>query len=64
MYGIFSNKGLLQGDFFSEIGAIAVMAERYAGDDAHVAVVCPDHEDQEYDSCESCDTEEDEDSDE
>lgn len=64
MYGIFNDEGLLEGDFLTAEDAERERVKTYSEDDAHVAVVCPDHEDQEYDSCESCDTEEDEDSDE
>ena len=64
MYGIFDDEGLLEGDFSTREEAEHEMAVCYPEDDAHVALICPDHEDQEHGNCESCDTEEDEDSDE
>jgi hypothetical protein len=53
-YGIFDDEGLLEGDFWSEEEAQRRLDEAYTEDDAHVALVCPHHPEQEGVSCELC----------
>ena len=56
-YGIFNDEGLLEGDFYSEASATAMMNCYYADDDAHVSAICPDHQGHEKDFCEECNAE-------
>ena len=53
-YGIFSDEGLLEGEFSSREKATVALALSYDGADAHVGLVCHDHPDHEKDSCEEC----------
>lgn len=58
MYGIFSDEGLLEGDFLTAEDAQRTLDKSYADDDARVAPICEYHEDQEAGNCESCGDEE------
>lgn len=59
-YGIFSDEGLLEGDFHSRVSAENRLDSEYSEDDAHIAIVCPEHREQEKDNCEECAIEEEE----
>jgi hypothetical protein len=60
-YGIFNAEGLIEGQFYSfQAAAGELLNEEYYGDDAWVNEVCPEHTDQPYDECETCDEEEEE----
>jgi hypothetical protein len=60
--GIFSDGGLLEGDFYSVTEAEAAIADRYGEEDGcYVASVCPEHRDQEKGHCETCDQDDSED---
>ena len=59
-YGIFSDEGLLESNFYSEEAAEAARRERYAEDDAEVHEICPDHPEHARATCELCNADEDE----
>jgi hypothetical protein len=63
-FGVFNDEGLLEGQFYSRKAAEEALADLYAEDDeAEVAIVCPDHEEQRREHCEECNAEDDEDAD-
>jgi hypothetical protein len=54
-YGIFSDEGLLEGQFYDLWKAEERLLGYYHPDDgAYVAVICPDHPEQEELGCEEC----------
>jgi hypothetical protein len=54
-FGIFGDEGCCERDFYSVEEASEALADRYGeDDDLHVARCCPDHPDEEAESCESC----------
>lgn len=53
-YGIFSEEGLLEGDFYTVESAQAELELDYAEDGAHVAEICPEHREHEREHCEVC----------
>lgn len=58
-FGIFTDEGFMEGDFYSVAEAEAGIEARYdEGDGCYVAEVCPEHRDQEKGHCETCDAEE------
>ena len=60
-FGIFSDEGLIEGQFATAASAEKAIAERYSPEDElHVAEVCPYHEGQERLHCEECDEEDNE----
>lgn len=62
-YGIFSDEGLVAGDFYDRETAERWMAENTDADDGlHVAEICGDHRDHEKETCEECNTSEEQDS--
>ena len=60
-WGIFSDEGILEDEYYSEEKALAVLRRDYFDDPfAEVLEICPDHRDQPRHSCEECNAEEDE----
>ncbi|MDE2101312.1 MAG: hypothetical protein KGL39_28960 [Patescibacteria group bacterium] len=58
-YGLFSDEGLVEGDFPTVEEARQVMATFYSPEDnLRVAEVCPDHREEERDGCEKCEEDE------
>ncbi len=58
-YGLFSDEGLVEGDFPDEITAEIAIKERYSPEDCLVVLeCCHDHPDQPRRCCEECDAEE------
>jgi len=53
-HGIFSDEGLLEGDFYDAQSAQSRLDAAYQECDAHVSRVCSEHPDHEADSCERC----------
>ncbi len=53
-FGIFSDEGCLERDFYSREEAERVLSERYPDDGAHVGECCPDHPEEERETCELC----------
>lgn len=60
MFGIFSDEGLLEGDFATAADAHEVAISGYSEDATHVAECCPDHPEHERETCEPCESEGDE----
>jgi len=59
MFGLFSDEGLVEGDFMTEQDAYDAIADRYdEEDELEVLEVCHDHEDQPSHCCEECYSEE------
>jgi len=56
-YGIFSDEGLIEGEFSSREEAEAARLARYAEDEAHVRETCFDHPENDRASCEECNAE-------
>lgn len=55
MFGLFSDEGLVEGDFVTERDALDAIAERYdSEDELEVFELCNDHEDQPAHCCEEC----------
>jgi len=60
-FGIFSDEGLIEGDFWSKKAATAAsLHDRFKGAEAFVAEICDDHPDQPKDDCENCNSEDEE----
>lgn len=57
-YGIFSDEGFLEGDFYTKEAAEKCAADRYSEDDVHVAECCEQHREEEKEGCEKCEEEE------
>lgn len=55
-YGIFNDEGCIEQEFYDRDTAMAWMVRVYPDDDAHVAEVCPNHEGQEREHCEECES--------
>jgi len=57
-FGIFSNEGLIEGQFYSRDEAVEALSERYdeEGDGLKVLEICPEHEGQPKHGCEECDS--------
>lgn len=54
-YGIFDDSGCLESGFYSEDEAEEAIQKRYPDEEAlRIYEICPDHEDQARDTCESC----------
>ena len=59
-FGVFSDEGLIVGDFYSREEADAWASANLEPEDAvHVAEVCPGHRESEQQNCEACMTEDD-----
>lgn len=56
-FGIFSDEGLLEGQFWSREVAEETLRTTYPEDDAHVAECCREHPEQERETCEECNAE-------
>lgn len=57
-YGIFSDEGCIETGFYSVEEAQAALTKRYATEDGlAVSEICPDHEDHARDTCEDCNSE-------
>jgi len=66
-FGIFNDEGCVEGGFYSRDEAEAARTVRYAeDDDCHVSRCCPEHPEEEAETCENCmgDEEDDESSEE
>lgn len=58
-FGLFNDEGCVANQFYSRHEAEAFMLTEYEEDDElHVAEICPEHEEQERDTCEECNAEE------
>lgn len=58
-YGIFTDEGKIEGDFYSAEEAERVLCARYGEEtDGHVGACCHDHPEQEAANCELCNAEE------
>ena len=59
-YGLFSDDGLIEGDFYSKHDAEKARVKRYPDDDLEVLECCPEHRDCPRICCEECDAEDEE----
>lgn len=55
-YGVFSSEGCLEAGFWNLADAVkrAQYYQAQGEDDAMASDICPDHDEQPYDSCEEC----------
>jgi hypothetical protein len=64
-YGVFSDEGCLERQFYSyEAADKAATGYRDDGPDTYAAEMCPDHEEQPREGCDVCESEDDEPEDE
>ncbi|MBY0525567.1 MAG: hypothetical protein K2R98_19335 [Gemmataceae bacterium] len=57
-YGLFSDEGLIEGNFYSLEEATEALAKSDPDDELQVFEICPEHPDQTRNHCEECDAEE------
>jgi hypothetical protein len=58
-YGLFSDEGMVEGQFYTPEEARAAITDRYDADDGlEIEEICPDHPGQPRCGCEECDSEE------
>jgi hypothetical protein len=53
-YGLFNDEGCVEAGIWSMSEAQQRLADYNPGDDLHISIICPEHSEQEKDTCEEC----------